>query len=105
MYYIRVKYFFYQGTYNTPKSGALRIGLNGISELTTEKKIHGRTCPICTFESREQAHQHIKHMAGGRLQRHSKNTYSSGWSYGLRYGEYAKPEYTIIKKRTQNKGV
>ena len=104
MYYIRVKYYFYQGTHNAPKSGALRIGLNGINELTTEKKIHGRACPICMFESREQARQHIKRMAGGSLIRHSKNTYGSGWCHGLRHGEYAKPEYTIIKKRTQNKG-
>ena len=104
MYYIRVKYYFHQGTHNAPKSGALRIGLNGIKELTTKKEIGGRSCPICTFESREQAIKYIEDVAGVFLYQHSTSTFSAYHIPEFRYGEYAAPEYTIIKKRTQNKG-
>ena len=105
MYYIRVKYYFHQGTHNAPKSGALRIGLNGIKELTTKKEIGGRSCPIYMMESRQEALREIERIVGTDLFQYSKSTYTTYPVNELRYGEYSEPEYTIIKKRTQNKGV
>lgn len=104
MYYIRVKYFFNQGTHNAPKSGALRIGLNGTEDLTTRKEIGGRPRPIYMMESRQEALRQIERITGGSLHQYSKSTYTADSVCEFRYGEYAAPEYTIIKKRTQNKG-
>ena len=101
MYYIRVKYYFHQGTHNAPKSGALRIGLNGTKQLTTRKEIGGRPCPIYMIESREEALQEIKRIVGADLFQYSKSTYTAYPVNELRYCEYSEPEYTIIKKTTR----
>jgi len=101
MYYIRVKYHFYQGTHNAPKNGALRIGLNGAQDLTTEKKICGRPRRIYCLETKEDAIQEIERIVGGIIYKHGGSTYGAYYGTELRHGEYAAPLYTIVKKSKQ----
>lgn len=83
MYYISVRYYFYQGTINMPKDGPLKEEWNGPDKIT--------------FKSIEDAVEYLRSRYGAivklRGQRYTKLYHE------LSYGEYEAPEFLVRKTR------
>tara|TARA_R110001583_G_scaffold62699_5_gene184165 strand:- start:1595 stop:1843 length:249 start_codon:yes stop_codon:yes gene_type:complete len=82
MYYIRVTYYYFQNTFNTPSNGPL------FSDGA-----------IKTFETRDDALKYLSKKGITRQLTASKFTTSG--VYYLAHGEHASPDYQIRKSRNQ----
>jgi ppGpp synthetase/RelA/SpoT-type nucleotidyltranferase len=80
-YYIHVRYSYYPGTFNVPKSGAL-------SDNYYEKRY--------TFPSVAAAKKFLKEELGS-LHQVSPQSFQRGGRYVLSHGEYSEPLYSIRK--------
>ena len=78
MYYILVKYYYYQGTLHAPKDGPLR----------EDKKL--------VFSSRQDA---VSYLEERGVDLHLKGASYTHSYYELNHGEYESPDYQVRKLR------
>tara|TARA_R100000278_G_scaffold43365_1_gene37970 strand:- start:1866 stop:2144 length:279 start_codon:yes stop_codon:yes gene_type:complete len=83
MYYIYVKNYYYQGTFNSPKNAALE-------DYYGEKKL---------FMTEIEAKNYL--LSIGASHRVKGKTYTHEGIYHLNDGEYASPDYSIRKVRSK----
>mgnify|MGYP003112375772 CR=1 FL=1 len=81
MYYIKVTYYYYQGTLHAPKDGA----------LVEDKKL--------VFDTKESAISYLEKMG---VDLHLKGSIFTHSYYELNHGEYEAPDYQVRKLRGAN---
>jgi len=84
-YHISAKWFFYAGTFGTPKDGPLVF--EGVR---------------VSFDSKEDAVAFLVECFGCEKETTTKaGAYFPTGTYYLRHGEYSQPEFKVVKSRTK----
>ena len=86
---IKAEYFYYGGTFHTPKSGFLRESSFDWKGLGNDK--------VLEFATEKDALDFLNENVGEMELVKGKATYSQTGTYYLSHGEYSRPYYTLVK--------